>query len=48
MANHLLMGRSGRDVPMMKFLRKPTLTRRLQLVDEIQKDFWDKWRKVVA
>jgi hypothetical protein len=47
-ANHLLMGRSGRDVPMMKFLTKPTLTRRLQLVDEIQKDFWNKWMKVVA
>lgn len=40
---HIMDGRASIYVPEMKFELNPTLTRRMQFLEEIKKEFWDKW-----
>jgi Family of unknown function (DUF5641) len=44
---HLMLGRATIEAPQMDFHNAYNLTRRLQFVDEVKKEFWHKWRAIV-
>jgi hypothetical protein len=44
---HLMLGRATIEAPQMDFNTDFNLTRRLQFVDEVKKEFWHKWRAIV-
>jgi hypothetical protein len=43
---HLLLGRATIEAPLVVF-RRPSLTRRLQFVEDVCKGFWKKWSALV-
>jgi hypothetical protein len=44
---HLMLGRATIEAPQMDFNTDFNLTRRLQFVDEVKKEFWHKWHAIV-
>jgi Family of unknown function (DUF5641) len=42
-----MLGRATIEAPQMDFHNAYNLTRRLQFVDEVKKEFWHKWRAIV-
>jgi Family of unknown function (DUF5641) len=44
---HLMLGRATIEAPQMDFHNAYNLTRRLQFVDEVKREFWHKWRAIV-
>jgi Family of unknown function (DUF5641) len=44
---HLMLGRARIEAPQMDFHNAYNLTRRLQFVDEVKREFWHKWRTIV-
>ena len=46
-ASRFAAGTSTVEVPQMKFEEAPSLTRRLQYVEEVIERFWNKWKKQV-
>jgi hypothetical protein len=44
---HLMLGRATIEAPQMDFNTDFNLTRRLQFVDEVKREFWHKWRAIV-
>jgi hypothetical protein len=44
---HLMLGRATIEAPQMDFNTDYNLTRRLQFVDEVKREFWHKWRAIV-
>jgi hypothetical protein len=42
-----MLGRATIEAPQMDFNTDFNLTRRLQFVDEVKKEFWHKWRAIV-
>ena len=45
--NHLLSGRASMEIPEINTDGQASLTKRLRFVDEISKQFWNKWFKQV-
>ena len=41
--NHLMLGRATLEVPDMVFDYKANLTKRVEFIQTIKKEFWDKW-----
>ena len=46
-ANHLLLGRSGREIPPDEDRGKASLTRRYQYVQTVLDDWWKRWVELV-
>ncbi len=44
---HLQLGRANVGVPQVRFEESPQLTRRLQYVEEVKRQFWVKWMQQV-
>jgi hypothetical protein len=44
---HLLLGRASIEAPQMDFHNAFNLTRRLQFVEEVKREFWNKWKAIV-
>jgi Family of unknown function (DUF5641) len=44
---HLMLGKATIEAPQMDFHNAYNLTRRLQFVDEVKREFWHKWRAIV-
>jgi hypothetical protein len=44
---HLQLGRATVGVPQVRFEESPQLTRRLQYVEEVKRQFWAKWMQQV-
>ena len=40
---HLMLGRSTIQVPIMKFDKKASITKRVEFLETIKQEFWDKW-----
>jgi Family of unknown function (DUF5641) len=44
---HLMLGRASIEAPQMDFHNAFNLTRRLQFVEEVKREFWIKWKAIV-
>jgi Family of unknown function (DUF5641) len=44
---HLMLGRASIEAPQMDFHNAFNLTRRLQFVEEVKREFWNKWKAIV-
>ena len=44
---HLMLGRSTLEVPQVETSHSFSLTRRLQYVEAVKQEFWNKWRAIV-
>jgi hypothetical protein len=45
---HLLLGRASIEAPQIDFHNAFNLTRRLQFVEEVKREFWNKWKAIAS